>query len=239
MPNISHAVILSAGLGTRLRSVTGEALPKVMVPVGGKPLLEDHIAQFKKHGVSDFFINLHHLPDSIKNYFGDGKKWGVRVTYAYEPELRGTAGGIKNFEGKLRGDFFVIYGDMVSRVNYRRMAEAFAAKSGAIGLVAVGDAGHPEDSDLAEIDQSSRILRIHKKPHASLPKNYRELLAAYIFNEKILRYIPEDRPYAIDHDLLPEVIAKGEAVFGYETKEYLMDIGTPERYAAAQRLISK
>ena len=90
---ITQAVILSAGLGTRLRSVVKDA-PKVMAPFEGKPLLEHHLLRFKKHGIADFFVNLHYLPDAITSYFGDGSKWGVKITYALEtPDILGTAGG--------------------------------------------------------------------------------------------------------------------------------------------------
>jgi NDP-sugar pyrophosphorylase family protein len=101
---ITQAVILSAGIGTRLRPLT-DNLPKVMAPIGGKPLLERHFEQFKKYGIKEFFINLHYLPEKITDYFGDGSKWGIKIVYKHEPEILGTAGGVKNFEGVLKNNF--------------------------------------------------------------------------------------------------------------------------------------
>jgi len=244
MPNrITQAVILSAGLGTRLREVTGDAVPKVMVPLLGRPILEWHIERLKKHGVQEFFINLFYLPNKIKEYFGDGSKLGVKINYVLEePEIRGTAGGIKDFEGKLRDNFFVIYGDVYNEIDYAKMEEEFAKHSDLITLTTVGENDHPWDSDLVELDSDSRFLKIHPKPHQELPVKYKAMRAAvFIFNQRILKYIPAQTYYEIDHKLLPEVMARGELVYGYEPSksEFIKDIGTPERYHAVEKRLAK
>ena len=95
MNGVRKAVILCAGYGTRLRPLT-ERCPKVMLSVGGRPLLEQHLQWLKAHGVSEFYINLHHLPDVITNHLGDGTRWGVRVVYSFEETLLGTAGALAN-----------------------------------------------------------------------------------------------------------------------------------------------
>lgn len=237
MPNkIIQAVILSAGIGTRLRPLT-ENLPKVMVPIDGKPLLECHFEQFKKYGIKEFFINLHYLPEKITDYFGDGSKWGIKIIYKYESEILGTAGGIKNFESDLKNNFFVIYGDIFSLVDYSKMNEFFNQKPGAIGMELIGDTDHPLDSDLVEINDGLRFLKIYPKPHKELPKKYKSMRGIYIFNEKILKYIPIQKYYEIDHNLLPEVLERGENIYGYETTDYLKDIGTLERYQKVQKYL--
>src|SRR3989344_995131 len=110
MSSINQAVILSAGFGTRLEPITHGKIPKVMIPLQGKPILEWHIERLKSFGVEEIFINLFCLPEVIKNYFGDGSKWGVKIHYVVEePEIRGTAGGLKDFEGTLAENFFVVY----------------------------------------------------------------------------------------------------------------------------------
>ncbi|MDO8516259.1 MAG: nucleotidyltransferase family protein [bacterium] len=233
MPKITQAVILCAGLGTRLRPVT-DNIPKVMVPIVGKPLLERHIEQFRHHGVTDFFINLHYLPETITEYFGDGSKWGVKITYAFEPTILGTAGGVKNFEKYLNGDFFLMYGDMVSLIDYSKMEEAFYGHPGAIGMVVVGENDHPEDSDLADIGPDMRFLKLYPKPHKELPKTRTTLNAAYIFNKRIFGFIPAEKYYEVDHALIPGILSKDEKIYAYETEDYLHDIGTMERYDAAQ-----
>lgn len=237
---INQVVILSAGLGTRLRPLT-DNIPKVMVPISGKPLLEHHILSFKKYGIKEFFVNLYYLPDVITNYFGDGAKWGVKITYFLEPEIRGTAGGVKSFENQLGENFFVIYGDMYSEVDYTMMAKAFAGKTGAIGMMAVGENDHPQDSDLVEVDDDMRFLKIYIKPHGydALPENFKTMDAIYIFNRRVLSYIPANKYYEIDHKLLPDLIERGERFYGYECGNYLKDIGTLERYKQVKEYVER
>ena len=112
------AFILAAGLGTRLRSL-GLEVPKVMVPIGGKPLLEHHLELFKRQGIREFIVNVHYLPEQITRYFGDGTRFGVKITYSQEPELLGTAGAVKKMEQELRDEAFIVfYGDNLVRVNF-------------------------------------------------------------------------------------------------------------------------
>ncbi|MCR4275179.1 MAG: nucleotidyltransferase family protein [Candidatus Wolfebacteria bacterium] len=233
-----QALILCAGRGTRLRPLT-DMIPKPMVPINGKPLLEHHIEQFKKHGVKEFLINLHYLPDKITDYFGDGSNWGVKITYKYEPELLGTAGAIKNFEQEIEGKFFLIYGDIFSLLDYGKLYQSFLEKPDAIGMMVIGDTDHPLDSDLSEIDKNLQFLKIHKKPHEALPKKYKAMRAVYVFDKNILQFIPEKEHYQIDHQLLPDILSKGLQFYGYETKDYLKDIGTPERYKKCQEDFKK
>lgn len=237
---IKQAIILSAGFGTRLRPMT-DNIPKVMVPFSGKPLLQWHIEQLKKHGVEEFFINLFYLPEVIKDHFGDGSKFGVKINYFLEqPEILGTAGGIKDFDGKLRGYFFVVYGDVFSLVDYSKMADAFYSKSdNPIGMTIVGVNDHPHDSDLVQVDEELRFVKVYPKPNKDLPENWRAMRTTFIFNERILSYIPEKKYYEIDHNLLPDILGKGEKFYGYETEDFLKDIGTPGRYVAVQKYISE
>lgn len=248
---IKQAVILSAGLGTRLRPLT-DNIPKVMLKVDGKPLLGWHLEQFKKYGIRDFFINLHYLPDSIKNYLGGGEKFGVKIFYSYEPKILGTAGGVKQFEDKLDDVFFVMYGDMMSFVDYSKMAEAFfglpASPRGergepedVLGMMIVGRNNHPHDSDLVEVGDDLKFLKLHAKPHEyrELPDNFRTLDAGYIFRRRILDYVPAGKYYEIDRQLLPAVLNNGEKFYGYETKDYLYDIGTMERHEEVQEYVKR
>jgi len=239
MNQIKKAVILSAGLGTRLRPIT-DNIPKVMVPIAGKPLLEHHITQFKKHSVTEFFINLHYLPDTITNYFGDGSKWGVKITYALEePVIRGTAGGMKNFEQQLREPFFLVYGDMFSRLDYAAMANAFGGRPDQIGMMLIGPSSHPQDSDLVEVDDKMNFLKLHLKPHQALPATDLTLLCTYIFKPEIFSYIPVNSYYEIDHQLLPDILSRGEKFSGYRSDDYILDIGTMDRYREVEEYVLK
>lgn len=231
-----QAVILSAGLGTRLRPLT-DTLPKSMIPILGKPLLEWNIENFKKHGVTEFFINLHYLPDVIENYFGDGSKWGVKITYNFEPVIMGTAGGVKGFEDKLNDEFFLIYGDMFSAVDYTKMEKAFREKTDAIGMQRVGLVGYRPDIDLADVDESGRIVKIYAKPHAVKPGKPYSLRGVFILKKKILSCVPPNTPYEIGKQLLPDIIAKGERFYGYECEEYSKGIDTIEKYKEVEEYL--
>jgi len=233
MEKISQAVILSAGLGTRLRPLT-DNIPKVMVPFLGKPLLEYHLEQFKNHGVRDFFINIHYLSEKIMEYFGDGSAWGVTINYSLEKDILGTAGGVKQFESQLPENFFVVYGDMFSEVDYSKMGDAYFEKKDVSGMVIIGENDHPQDSDLVEVDALLKFIKIHIKPYKELPMTRKTLDAVYIFNKKILQYIPARKYWEIDHQLLPNALAAGENIYGYETNDFLYDIGTMERYGQVE-----
>ena len=105
------AVVLAAGRGQRLGNITVD-LPKPMIEIHGKPVLEHNLEMCREADIHEIYINLHHLPDLIRNYFGDGSKYGVNITYNYEPDLLGTAGALLPFQNNLKDNpFFVIYGD--------------------------------------------------------------------------------------------------------------------------------
>jgi len=230
---ITQAILLSAGLGTRLRDITKGEIPKVMVPLVGKPLLEWHIDQFKKCRVNEFFINLHYLPEKITEYFGDGSKWGVKINYHFEPEILGTAGGVKDFESQLNDNFFVIYADTFYQVDYNRIKDFFFSFKNPIGLATARITDHPEDSDLAIVGEQNEIKEFMIKPHKKLPeKDFYGTSAPYIFSKKILEYIPEKKYYEIDHNLVPDLLGKGlnYYVCKLQEGEFRKDIGTTDRY---------
>lgn len=226
---LKQAVILSAGLGTRLRPLT-DNMPKVMIPIAGKPLLEHNILQFKKYGVNEFFVNLHYLPEVVKNYFGDGSKWGIKINYHFEPEILGTAGGIKNFESQLDDEFFVMYGDIFSQMDYAKFYEYWRTKPDTIGMQRIGETENPWDKDLVEVDDELRFIKIYPKPHKKLPQNYRGMRGIFILKKRILSYVPENTYYEIGSQLLPDILAKKEKFYGYECEDYSQGIDTQEIY---------
>lgn len=244
MPNkITQAVILSAGFGVRLRSVTEKMnIPKVMIPLLGKPLLEWHIGALKQHGIKEFFINLHYLPDVITGYFGDGSKLGVKINYALEmSEILGTAGGVKNFDGKLGDNFFVLYGDTFYAIDYGAIASFYFSRDKIIGLGSVRKTDHPFDSDLAVLDEDGKVAQFLLKPHKELPENYWGMSAPYIFSKKILEFVPAKTYYEIDHQLVPDILSRGYHYYAYKLKEgeFRKDIGTPERYREVEEYLKK
>ncbi len=238
MLKIKQAVILCAGLGTRLRPIT-DTIPKPMLPILGKPLLEWNIEQFKKHGVTEFFINLHYLPEVIKNHFGDGSKWGVKINYFFESAILGTAGGVKNFENQLDDVFFLIYGDMISMMDYSRMAEYFSNKPGAIGMQRMQKTDNYADADVAELDADGSYLKIHPKPHTEKYSNAYRMKGIFILKKEILNYIPAGAFYELGKNLLPDLVSKGKKFYSYECNDYSKGIDTEDKWREVEEYLKK
>ncbi|OGZ00131.1 MAG: hypothetical protein A2945_00365 [Candidatus Liptonbacteria bacterium RIFCSPLOWO2_01_FULL_52_25] len=236
---IKQAVILSAGLGTRLKPYT-DTMPKPMIPVLGKPMLQWHVEQFKKHGVTEFFFNLHYLPDVIKNYFGDGSKFGVKITYNFEPVILGTAGGVKQFEDKLDEEFFLIYGDTFSLVDYSKMRVVWEKlPSNKIGMQRMAKTENYADADVAELDAIGRFVAIHPKPHTQKYANAYRMRGVFILKKKILSYVPPNTPYEIGKHLLPDIVRRGKSFYSYECDDYSKGIDTLEKWKEVEEYVKK
>jgi NDP-sugar pyrophosphorylase family protein len=232
------AFILAAGLGMRLRSL-GLDVPKVMVPVGGKPLLQHHIELFREQGIREFVVNLHYLPEKITGIFGDGSKLGVKITYSHEPELLGTAGAVKKMEQILRdGTFIVFYGDNLVRVKFAPLLEFHRARH-ALVTIALFESPEPWTGGVVETAAHGRIERFVEKPD---PKQVStNLISAGIFvvEPQVLDMIPEGRFYDFGKDLFPKMLADGKPLYAMKPDAYIQDVGTPERLAKAQRDFEK
>ncbi len=234
-----QAVILSAGLGTRLRPLT-DKIPKVMMPILGKPLLEWHLEQYKKYGVTEFFINLHYLPDVIRDYFKDGSRWRIKIDYGLEPVILGTAGGAKQFEEKLDDVFYLIYGDTFSLMDYGKMADSFAQKPpDAIGMQRMQKMENYADADVAELDKDGRFIAIHPKPHRREYPNAYRMRGSFILKKKILSYVPPGVYYEIGKDLLPDAVGRGEKFYAYECDDYSKGIDTMDKYGEVEDYLLK
>jgi NDP-sugar pyrophosphorylase family protein len=160
----SKAMLLAAGQGTRLRPLT-EKVAKCMVPVAGRPVLEHNIEWLKKFGVTDVVINLHYLPEAVTNHFGDGSRFGVRITYSLERELLGTAGAVKNAGRFFDGPFFVWYGDNLSTCRLDRLWESHGA-GGGLATIALHYREDPTQSGIVGLDGNGRVVRFLEKPRA-------------------------------------------------------------------------
>ncbi len=206
-----------------------------------------HVEQFKKHGVTEFFFNLHYLPEVIKNYFGDGSKFGVKINYNFEPVILGTAGGAKQFEDKLDDEFFLIYGDTFSLVDYSKMREAWEQlPKGAIGMQRMAKTENYADADVAELDSSTlvrqaqnkslttgvtgKFIKIHPKPHTEQYPNAYRMRGVFILKKKILSLVPPNIPYEIGKNLLPNIVSRGEVFYSYECDDYSKGIDTLEKW---------
>jgi NDP-sugar pyrophosphorylase family protein len=222
------AVLLAAGAGERLGELSKE-LPKPMIRMDGKPILEHNVEMCRTHGVRELFINLHHLPEAITSYFGDGARWGVSISYAYEPVLLGTAGAVKNFATHLAGEpFFVVYGDNRSRCDlsalWRSHGERAADMSIAVfATESVGAGG------VVEMEDDGRIRgfveqRVRQDGGPGLVN-----AGIYVLESKMVDLVGAGFS-DFGHDVIPALIRNGRRVFGVLIDHEVRAVDTPALY---------
>jgi len=226
------ALILAGGKGARL-GAAAKGIPKPLVKIKDKPLLEHQIELLKRYGIKEIFILAQYKYEPIKEYFKDGRDFGVHIDYAIEDTPLGTAGGIKNLEDKLSGDFLVLYGDVMVNMDLGRLISFHRSKKGICTLV-LHPNSHPCDSDLAEIDSAKRIIAFYPKPRDDA-KYCRNLVNAglYVFSSEMLRHIDKGAHADFGRDIFPKIVDR-EYIYGYVTAEYLKDMGTPDRLKQVQ-----
>jgi len=219
------AFLLAAGKGTRLKPLT-DTIPKVMIPVAGRPILEHHVRHLADAGIREIYVNLHHLPRKIKAYFGDGRKWGVRITYSHERRILGTAGAIRKLEKSLNSEpFLVIYGDNYLRVDYAAFA-AYGRRKAGVGTMAVFKKDDVRGSGIVEIGPGQRILRFAEKPPAEDVFSRWVNAGLYYFRPEIFAFIGSE--YAdFGFDVLPAVLRRGGRLFAYKLASEVWAIDSP------------
>ncbi len=227
---MKQAVILAGGMGTRLKERLGD-LPKPMIPIAGKPLLEHQIELARRHGFDDILILACYRADLIEAHFGDGSKWNVRVRVVAERKPLGTAGAVIDCMDLLADRFVVLYGDTMANVDLERIWQADLA-SDADATLLLHPNNHPLDSDLVELDAAGRVVAFHNRPHPP-GKWFQNLVNAglYVMRKSALRKIKlTDSILDFGHHVFPEMLRQGAKLSGYNSPEYIKDIGTPERY---------
>lgn len=227
------AMILAAGEGLRLRPLTWTT-PKPMLPVGGRPLLEHLVCRLRDHGVREIAVNLHHRAEVIRDHFGDGSAFGVSITYSYEKDLLGSAGGVKKVESMFDGPFFVVYGDVLSNLDLTALARFHRARDAALTM-AVFPAGEPTRCGIAQMDEDGRVRRFREKPPADEVFSPWASAGIFVAEPRVLRFVPPGVPFDFGADLIPLLIDSDLPVYGFAADGYVLDIGSPERYRQAQR----
>ncbi len=223
------AVILAGGFGERLKSLTRD-IPKPMVTVGGKPVLEHQLACLAKYGIREIFILAGYLGEVIRDHFGDGVSFGVQLHYIQENQPLGTAGAVKQLAKTIKEDFLLVYGDIIFDIKLDDFITYHCDKK-SIATIIAHPTDHPHDSDLAEVGINNRVTRILTRDNK--PEYYQNLgnAALYILAPEVLDYIPEGKKTDLMHDILPAVLNDGKSVYAYRTAEYIKDMGTPDRLA--------
>ncbi|MDR0312076.1 MAG: HAD-IIIA family hydrolase [Treponema sp.] len=221
-------VIMAGGKGTRVASLDSN-IPKPMIPICGKPILEHQIEVLKKNGFTDIIICVGHLGQQIKDYFGDGSRFGCTITYFTETEPLGTAGALYKING-LSGDFILLNGDVIFDIDFSRMI-AFHKEKKAWATIAVHPNGHPFDSALIIANTDNQVLGWLNKEDERLYYKNQVNAGIHILSSEFLRNCPQPKEKIdLDRDMLKPSISLGRT-FAYPTPEYIKDMGTPERYA--------
>jgi len=233
-------LILGAGLGTRLRPIT-DFIPKVMVPIGGKPLLEHTICLLRDQGFNDFIINLHYRPEVITSHFGDGSRFGVSIAYSDEADvLLETGGALKKAAKYLSDDFILIYGDHLHQFDFRPIVALHKAYKG-LATIVLKRSDHPQNGEVGEIDPETHLIKQwHVRPHAiqDYGKDMYVNSGLYVLSKKVLEFIPQGKAVKFDKEIVPQLVAQS-AAYGFPTDEDILDIGTPEKYAFAEEWYKK
>lgn len=231
------AMILAAGLGTRLKPITDQT-PKALIPVAGRPLIYYPIALLKKYGIREIAINLHHLGELIKKELGDGSQLGISITYSYEEEILGTGGGIRQL-APFFGDqaFFVINADILIDTDLGAIA-AFHAKHQALATLVCRP--HPILSKNSErptallMNQAQRITRVLLEAQSMSTDNEPFMFTGLqMINPKLLARLPSGFSCIFRGAYLP-AIERGEAIYGFPHQGYWRDLGTAKHYQAVQ-----
>ena len=222
------AVILVGGPGTRLQPLT-DSIPKSLVPVLNRPFMEHTFAYLKHYGIEDIILTLNYLPETIRDYFGDGGQVGVRLSYYIEEEPLGTAGAVKNAEECLDNTFVVLNGDVFSDIDLADML-ACHRKNRAAATISLKWVDNPSAFGVVETDDTGRVQRFIEKPPASEATTNWINAGIYILEPDVLHQVPSNTHYMFERGLFPHLLDSGERVFGYPFRGYWMDAGTLEYY---------
>ena len=230
-----QAIIMAGGKGTRLRSITNDEIPKPMAPVVGKPILQWQVEKLREQGITDIVIIIGHLGYKIREYFQDGQAFGVSIQYVEETAPLGTAGALSMLPPLLTNeDFFLVFGDVLFEVDLTRMIQ-FHQEKKAMATLFVHPNVHPFDSDLVVCDEQGKVLKFDSK-HNIRDYWYHNCVNAgfYLMNRALCSLVPENTKVDLEKQLLASLIERGEAVYGYQSPEYIKDVGTVERITHAE-----
>lgn len=224
------AVLLAAGKGRRLKGIT-KGIPKPMLKVMNKPILQHNIEWLRSYGIRDIYINLHHLPEVITGYFKDGSEYGIRITYSYEKNLLGTAGAVKKISETYwendNAPFLVIYGDNLLNFNLKQISRFHKISKGT-ATIALYQKGNVSQSGIVQVDKNGRVIKFIEKPRPEEMVSDLVNTGIYILERDILKYIPDNEFFDFGNDLFPIALENGEKIFGILVKGKLIAVDTPE-----------
>jgi dTDP-glucose pyrophosphorylase len=228
-PNL--VILMAGGLGARLRPLTNDT-PKPMLPLGGRPILETVIGQFKKHGYTRFAISLNYKGEQIRNHFGNGTSHGVEITYIEETERMGTAGAIGLLKEIPKEPFFVMNGDILSKVDFESLMD-FHIRNKSAATMCIREFGMEVPYGVVRLNKDT-IVSIEEKPIQQFYVN----AGIYVLEPQTLNLLPKGQPIDMT-SLFERAVEKGMPTLSFPIREYWMDIGKPDDYDRANFEFSK
>lgn len=222
-------VIMAGGKGTRIAQVNA-TVPKPMIPIEGKPILEYQIETLKKQGYTDIILIVGHMGNVIQKYFGDGSAFGVQISYIVEEQPLGTAGALYFLKDEIQNDFLLLNGDIIFDVDIQKFLE-YHCNQRTDATILTHPNSHPYDSGIIIADDKNRVTNwLHKEDERLWYKN-RVNAGLHMFSPRIFESFHEAKKCDLDRDVLKPLIKEGELSV-YDSPEYIKDMGTPDRYYA-------
>ena len=233
-----EAVILAGGRGKRLGRLTKNT-PKPLIKIGGKPIIEHQILALKRYGIKTIHVLSGYLGYQIKDYLRDGKRFKLKIEHIIENKPLGTAGALKQLDGKLKNDFILLSGDIIFDIDFTRFIKFHKKHKSSIATIAVHPNDHPFDSDLIQINEkglvSDLILRKNKKHSKSIIFNNLANAGISIISPKIFNHITKKGIVDLEKDIFPKILKSCGIFVAYKTPEYIKDIGNKQRLAQASK----
>lgn len=227
-----QAVILASGQGVNMRPFTYE-IPKPLIPVNGRPLLEHGIALLQRHGITEIVITVSHLADKIKNHFHDGSRFGVHIRYVDERKPTGTAGALRAAHEYLEeAPFVLLYGDVLLDMDIVDFLQTHLSTKAALGTLAVTSVADPSAYGAIRL-RGTRVVKFSEKPPIDSEVSRLVFAGCGIFGPTIFSYLPKrQREVSLERDVFPQLIKEGR-LFGYPFEGQWFDVSTPEVYERA------
>jgi len=224
---------MAGGEGTRLRPMTASQ-PKPMLPVANRPIMEHVLRLLRRHGLTDTVVTVHFLASMVRNYFGDGEDFGMRLQYATEESPLGTAGSVKNAEDALRDEpFLVISGDALTDIDLSDLV-AYHKDNNALVTVALARVPDPLEFGIVIVDDDGKIQRFLEKPTWGQVFSDTVNTGIYVMEPEVLAHVPAGQVVDWSGDVFPGLLEKGERLYGWVADGYWEDVGSPESYLKAQ-----
>jgi NDP-sugar pyrophosphorylase family protein len=228
------AFIMAAGFGTRLEPLT-LAVPKPMVYVANRPIMQHNLELLKKHGIVDICANIHYFPEQIEAYFGSGSEFGVKLSYSYEESLLGTAGGVRKMaeiSGGVDDTFVVLSSDALTDIDLDSLV-AFHKRKGAIATIALYSVLDTSHFGVVVLDDKDKVTAFQEKPPVGKALTNLANTGIYIFEPEIMDLIPKNQFYDFGQQLFPRLVKGKKELYGYCMNEYWSDVGNLEQYTVA------